>query len=99
MKFGLPNAHYQFILNTVVQPLARQGATIWCYGSRARGDHKPFSDLDLMVESDDDLSSEIGRIRQELENSNFPFKVEIVPLREFASSYVPGYQKDKVRFD
>ena len=98
MKFGLTPDQYEFIHRTVVIPLAAKGGSVWCYGSRARGDHRPFSDLDLMVDSTTDLSPEVGHIRERLDESNFPFKVDLVQLSEFAKSYRPGFEKDKVQF-
>jgi predicted nucleotidyltransferase len=98
MKFGLNEKQYEFILKNVVEPLEAQGAIVWCYGSRARGDHHKFSDLDLMVENSLDQFSVIAEIQENLINSNFPFKVDIVRYNDFAESYKPNYQKDKVRF-
>ncbi len=80
-------------------PLELLGARIWCYGSRARGDYHPFSDLDIMIEAENNISPEkIGNIREVLENSNFPYKVDLVMLSEFANSYIPKYQQEKKRF-
>lgn len=98
MKFGLTDSQFKFVLESVVLPLESRGGRVWCYGSRARADHQPFSDLDLMVESDSNLSKEIFKIQEDLRNSNFPFKVDLVPYSEFADSYKPGYQNDKKPF-
>jgi len=99
VKFGLTPSQYDFILETVDRPLSAQGATVWCYGSRARGDFTKFSDLDLMVETDQDLSREVAAIREKLESGNFPYKVDIVLLQELAPAYRAGYEKDKVAFE
>lgn len=64
MKFGLTEEEYQFILKNVVEPLQKKGASVWCYGSRSRGDHQVFSDLDLMIESSEDLSKDISAIQE-----------------------------------
>lgn len=96
MKFGLTTDQYHFIAEQVVAPLQARGAKVYCYGSRAREDHTPYSDLDLMIESDTDLSSLVSQLQEQLTNSNFPFKVDLVELRDFAESYREGYQKDKV---
>lgn len=98
MKFGLTPEQYRYIFETVVKPLSPLGAKVWCYGSRARGDFKKFSDLDLMIEAPTDLSSTIGAMSETLEKSNFPYKVDLVQLRDFAATYRPGYEKDKLPF-
>ena len=95
MKFGLSDEQFKFINEHVVSPLKAKGAKVWIYGSRARGDHQPFSDLDLMVESKDDLSSLISQIEEFITNSNFPFKLDLVELRLFAESYRASFDSDK----
>lgn len=97
MMFGLSPAEYQYIVDTVVAPLEAQGALVFCYGSRARGDHQRFSDLDLMVEATQDLAPLISHLQEQLSNSNFPYKVDLVELRQFADSYKPGYERDRRR--
>lgn len=96
MKLGLTENQYEFILKTVVLPLSKRGAKVWCFGSRSRGDHQTFSDLDIMVESAIDLSGEIGAITEILIESNFPYKVDIVQEKDFAESYRINFSKDKV---
>jgi len=95
VKFGLTQDQYQFIFDHVVAPLNKKGAKVFCYGSRARGDHQPFSDLDLMVESPVDLSQELGPLSEFLSNSLFPYKVDLVQFSQFAESYKPGYLTDR----
>ncbi len=99
MKFGLTKEQFDFILQNVVRPLKEHEATVWCYGSRSRGDHKKYSDLDLMVESELDLSQTIEIIKENLSNSGFPYKVDLVPLSEFAESYKPTYRRDRKMFE
>ena len=96
MTFGLTTEEYGFIRANVVAPLEAKGAKVFCYGSRARGDQRPFSDLDLMVEADTDLSSLVADLQEMLQNSNFPYKVDLVEYRHFADAYKPGYLKDKI---
>lgn len=97
MKFGLTKEQYSYLINTL-KPIYNRGAKIWCYGSRARGDHNKFSDLDIMIESDMDLSSLIGAIKEEIANSNFPYKVDLTALNDFAQSYLKSFNKDKKVF-
>lgn len=97
MNFGLTPSQYEFISNHVVTPLESLGARVYCYGSRARGTHQPFSDLDLMIESANSpsLEAKISELREFLVNSNFPLKVDLVHFSQFAQTYKEGYQKDK----
>ena len=98
MKFGLSENQYDYIQITVCKPLTDLGAKIYCYGSRARGTHTDYSDLDLMVESDTDLNSKIGFIKETLTKSNFPLKVDLVQLVDFAQSYKKQFETEKIPF-
>jgi len=80
-----------------VDPLKNQGAAVWIFGSRARGEHQIFSDLDLMVSSDTDISAHISKIQELLEEENFPFKVDIVESKNFAESYRKNFDRDKMQ--
>ena len=45
-QFGLSEDELNTLAQLVVGPLVGAGAKVWCFGSRARGDHKKFSDID-----------------------------------------------------
>ena len=96
MMYGLTAPQFQFLSEFVLTPLNNKGAKVYLFGSRARGDHQKFSDIDLLVESQSDLKSLIGSLSEVLEASNFPFKVDIVEDHQLAESYRPSVEKDKV---
>jgi len=98
--FGLTSEQFSFIDQQVVKPLEAKACRVFCYGSRARGDHKTFSDLDLMIEGEVSLEIEkiLSEMRERLTESNFPIKVEIVRLDQFAAAYKAGYEQDKVKW-
>lgn len=79
----------------VIQPLAERGAKIWCFGSRAKGTHSKYSDIDLMVESSEDLTQLIGEVHEAIVDSAFPYKVDIVDLRHLAKEYRANYEAEK----
>ncbi|NUM88580.1 MAG: nucleotidyltransferase domain-containing protein [Bdellovibrionales bacterium] len=97
MIFGLSPEQQRYIFTKVVRPLRGLGLKVFCYGSRARGTQKPFSDLDLMIEGSPSLENRrtAASIQEELTEGNFPLKVDLVFLDDFAVSYRPGYEKDK----
>lgn len=98
MKFGLTQEEWNLININLVQPIIAQGATVYCYGSRARGDYKKFSDLDLMVEGSTTNTLNLPTLHEKIQNSNFPYKVDLVHYSEFADAYKPSYEKDKTLF-
>ena len=98
MRFGLTDQQFAFIDQKVVRPLAAKGAAVFCFGSRARGDHQPFSDLDLMVESSSKTDLNLEAIAEELSSSNFPLKVDLVHILDFADSYKDSYLAERTPF-
>ena len=79
MKFGLSDEQFQILNQIVVSPLKSHGAAVWIFGSRARGDHKPFSDVDIMYERKDSTQFPkgfISHLREEIEESRLPFKID-----------------------
>jgi predicted nucleotidyltransferase len=97
MKFGLTAKHFEELQTYLIDPLLKCGATVWIFGSRARGDHQKFSDVDIMVEASVDLGPILSQIREHFETSNFPFRLDIVEKKNFASSYLSSYEKDRIR--
>lgn len=98
MKFGLTENEFNYFQNQLVNPLINSGATVWVFGSRARGDHQKHSDLDVLVESNThDLTTTLSKIREVFEEGNFPYKVDIVLLSELAESYRENALQDRIR--
>ena len=98
MRFGLSDSQCAFIIEHVVEPLERLGARVWCFGSRARGDYRPSSDLDLLVESSEDLRAKLFEISEGLVESNFPYKVDLVEEKNLAKSYRAQVERERVLF-
>jgi len=97
MKFGLPKNHYQFFIENLLGPLIQLQAHVWVFGSRARGDHREHSDLDILVSP---LTPKIEKLVSEVEetfiNSNFPYKVDLVFLENIAASYKDQVLQERV---
>lgn len=97
MKFGLLEDQWQLVNDLVVRPLKSLGARVYIFGSRARGDHQKFSDLDVLVEFPQEMSfSTLGKIRSAVEESNLSIKVDIVDTAELAESFRKNVLKDRV---
>lgn len=99
MRFGLEDSHWQILEDKLFNPLRSYGAQIWVFGSRARGDHKPFSDIDILFALPDGTQTPDGMIfliKEELAESNLPIKVDLVNLQDLAFSYRESVLKDRV---
>ena len=98
LDFGLKQDDLLYLRREVFEPLKAAGLKVFCFGSRARGDYKPFSDVDIMLEGMTSAEHEtlVSRIHEKLVNSNFPYKVDLVDHRNFASSYLDSYEREKI---
>jgi predicted nucleotidyltransferase len=57
------------------------GAKVILFGSRARGTHKPASDIDLAVDTGKPVKlREVARARVTLEHLPIPLKIDIVDM-------------------
>ena len=55
---------------------------VYLFGSRARGEESVGSDVDLAIVSEVDLSEDLVVLREILEDSLLPYKVDIVDLAQ-----------------
>ena len=101
MKFGLTDHELNILHKIVIDPLIQIKARVWIFGSRARGDHRPFSDIDILFELPPGKTLELSflsEMKEEVEDSSLPYKVDIVNAKEVAESYRKGVLKDKFEF-
>lgn len=99
MKFGLTKQEFEQLEQTLFAPLRNAGAKIWIFGSRARGDHKKFSDIDILFELTESKalpSGLLSKIKEDLELGNLPYKVDVVERKNIADSYRDQIEKEKI---
>ncbi len=96
VKFGLEDAHWSILRTILLRPLTESGCSVFIFGSRARGDFQPFSDLDILIEGAAN-SSRLSSISEKLEESNLPFRVDLVAAGDLADTYRPSVERDKVK--
>jgi len=54
---------------------------IYLFGSRARGNHAQWSDIDIALDAGKRIPSEdVGEIISVLEGTNLPYKIEVVDI-------------------
>lgn len=51
--------------------------TAWLYGSRAKGEARPQSDLDMVVFADPARNRSVYDLKEAFEESNLPFRVDV----------------------
>lgn len=99
MTFGLTSGEREILERFLIRPLKAEGVMIWIFGSRARGDHKRFSDIDVLYAVPDGVDLRpglISEIKEALEESNLPYKVDLVHEPELAESYRASVRKDRI---
>lgn len=82
MKFGLEQRHLDFILQVLQKNIPEKDTKFYIFGSRAKGNFKEYSDIDIAVElPDKKLSADIlGKILIEFNDSTLPYEVDVVDL-------------------
>lgn len=82
MKFGLEKRHLDFILQVLQKNIPQEDAKFYIFGSRAKGNYKEYSDIDIAVKlGKETLSADVlGKILIEFSDSTLPYEVDIVDL-------------------
>lgn len=97
MIFGLSPEEFAILDELCLRDLKSRGAKLWIFGSRARGDHGPHSDIDILVDGGESVSQlDIAIVQDKLIESRLPYKVDLVELKDLAKSYLPQVLKDRV---
>lgn len=97
MKFGLSKDNWDFLEKTLIQKIKASGNKAFIFGSRAKGSHHPFSDVDILIEDFNLINkSVISDAIEKMEESTFPYKVDVVFLSELAESYRDDVHNSKV---
>lgn len=69
---------------------------VWIFGPRARGDYRPHSDIDLLLEAVPPVPQKtLGRLSEALEESTLPYKVDLVTPETLLPAYQNGVHAEK----
>jgi predicted nucleotidyltransferase len=61
--------------------------TVWLYGSRVTGKAHPRSDLDMVVFSKPEQERQVSTLREALEESSLPFRVDLFVWDEVPETF------------
>jgi len=84
-KIDLTAEQRQVVLELIERHLP--DTDVWAYGSRVRWTSRPQSDLDLVVFSGPDQSGQVSELRDALDESNLPFRVDVLVWGELNASF------------
>jgi len=83
-------------LEIVKNILKKYPYTFYVYGSRARGDQKRLSDLDLAT-YDEIPWRDRGKIEEDFEESDLPYTVDLIDLNKISPNFFDSIKKDLVK--
>ena len=75
-----------------------QPVRIYLFGSWARGEAKRSSDVDIAIESREDMSFLIGEFREALENSCIVYNVDVVDMNFAAESLCKKIREEGIEW-
>ncbi len=96
--YGLEERHLEFIKKTLKKYVKTPEAKFYIFGSRAKGTHKEYSDIDIAVDSPDFSLNDKTKINSEIENSTFPYEVDIVDLNSINDDFKNIIKDDMILF-
>ena len=82
MKFGLEKRYLDYILQVLRENIPQKDAKFYIFGSRAKGNFKEYSDIDIAVKlTDGKISADIlGKILLVFSDSTLPYEVDVIDL-------------------
>lgn len=72
------------------------GVTVWAYGSRIKGTARPQSDLDLAVFASAEQKRSVAALKEALEESQLPFRVDLFVWNEIPQQFRDNIQQAHV---
>ena len=90
MNFGMTKEQFSLLNELVITPLKKKNLRVFIFGSRVTGKHHSHSDVDLLYKSDSKVilpSGFLSQIKESIEESRFPFTIDLVAEEDLVSSY------------
>ncbi len=87
--FGLEKRHIDFILKVLNKNISQKDAKFYIFGSRANGNYRQYSDIDIAVKLPKDrLSADIlGKILTDFSDSTLPYEVDVIDLNSIDEKF------------
>jgi predicted nucleotidyltransferase len=84
---------YIAIVKKILQRHLPVHANIWLFGSRARGDAKKYSDIDLLIDLGKPISLDLlTKLNMDFEESDLPYKVDVADARSISEAFRKNIQ-------
>ena len=91
------NQYLEQLRNLSLLIFKNEPVKIILFGSRARGDNQLTSDADIgIIPQEGSCAKEVTLLREKIEQSNIPFKVDVVNLKETSEDFYNEAVKEAV---
>jgi predicted nucleotidyltransferase len=79
----------KMLIKIIESVLKEKGVTVYLFGSRATGKATSTSDIDIGIVLKKNMGSDkkIALLKEKIENSNIPYKVDVVDLSQVSESF------------
>ena len=83
-------------VKAVVETVTKQAnVRVYLFGSWVRGEERVTSDIDLAIEGED-ASEKVMEVREALEESDIPYRVDVVNLMEASPELLANVRKEGI---
>ena len=88
------------IVKNILRKNLAPDTRVWVFGSRATWKTKRSSDLDLAIDAGRKLSKQENmNLANEFDESDLPYKVDIVDMRNLSETFKKIVERDRVELD
>ena len=85
IKYGIPNEQWDIILDTLKSN--EKISKIVLFGSRAKGNYKISSDIDIAIVTDGNLTfTELNKLKVNLDDLMLPYSVDLVEYNKIENA-------------
>lgn len=85
------------LLQTILREHLSHETHVWLFGSRATGKAKPYSDIDLAIDTGKPLSLDrLAKMADAFESSALPYKVDIVDWHAIDDNFRAIIMRERV---
>lgn len=93
-SLSLTPRQHEIVLQAIERHLP--GVEVWAYGSRVRGTSCATSDLDMVVFAPPERRREVSALREALEESSLPFRVDLFLWDEIPEEFKRNIKAEHV---
>lgn len=83
-RFGIPSESFKMIISILKKN--NKIKEIFLFGSRAKGNYKKGSDIDIAIIADSLSFEELNQIRVEINDLILPYKVDVIDFNKISNN-------------